>query len=317
MPKEPGPEDTLFDFRFEGLEFSDHQKHMLKPVAERLKDVVYPKSIQSRVRDKKSLKRRNKWATKFQGHFMGKLAQKWSKRIRERGLDEGMKELEHEAGPTAKVTARPKSLASSMIQRAKKSAHDAEVRKKRKAEGKKKGENDETGKKAEGEKKGENGETGKKAKAAGGNSDEVVEDSPFKDKEVRVQGVDASIDTIGRTGTVTRVFLRNDVEFATIFETTNSKGRNQKIGSFVAPVRDLTLESEVSKVKPIQPILDFRTLREPRRVELGTMLLQHVDSQELLEPVRAGVQVEFMTIQAALFELEARFQDAKAALGRD
>ena len=334
LPKEPGPEDTLFDFRFEGLEFSDHQKHMLKPVAERLKDVVYPKSIQSRVRDKKSLKRRNKWATKFQGHFMGKLAQKWSKRIRERGLDEGMKELEHEAGPTAKVTARPKSLASSMIQRAKKSAHDAEVRKKRKAEGKKKGENDETGKKAEGEKKGENDETGKKRKAEGekkgendetgkkakvdgGNRDEVVENSPLKDKEVRVQGDDASIDIVGRKGTVTRVFLRNDVEFATIFETTNSKGRNQKIGSFVAPVRDLTLESEVSKVKPIQPILDFRTLREPRRVELGTMLLQHVDSQELLEPVRAGVQVEFMTIQAALFELEARFQDAKAALGRD
>jgi len=129
---------------------------------------------------------------------------------------------------------------------------------------------------------------------------------------VRVDGDDASVDTIGRKGTVTRVFERNDVEFATIFETVG-----KKVGSFIAPVRDLKLESEVSKVKPIQPILDFRTLREPRRIELGTQLLQHVDSPDLLEPVKAGTQVEFMTIQAALFELEARFQDAKAAFLRD
>ena len=117
-----------------------------------------------------------------------------------------MRELEKEAGPTAKVANKPKSLASSMIQKAKKYTKDKEVRKKRKAEGGNKGE------KGEKDEKGENGEKGEK----------------------------------------------------------DEKG------------------------------------------EKGTQLLQHVDSPELLEPVKAGTQVEFMTIQAALFELEARFQDAKA-----
>ena len=314
LPNDPGPEDTLFDFRFEGLEFSDHQKHMLKSVDQRLKEVVYPKSIQGRVREKKSLKRRNRWASKFQGHFMGKLAQKWSKRLKDLGLEAGMEELKKAAGPTAKVANKPKSLASSMLARAQRSAKDKQVRKKRKADDKgDKGDKGDKDDKDDKDDKGDkDGEKSKKAKTDGGNKDRVIEDSPFKDKEVRVDGDDASVDTIGRKGTVTRVFERNDVEFATIFETVG-----KKVGSFIAPVRDLKLESEVSKVKPIQPILDFRTLREPRRIELGTQLLQHVDSPDLLEPVKAGTQVEFMTIQAALFELEARFQDAKAAFLRD
>ena len=302
LPQAPDEDiDTVFDIRFQDLDLSEHQKHMLKPVDERLKDSVYPKSVQSRVRSKTTSKRRNRWASKFKGHFVGKMAQKWSKRIKERGLKAGMQELTREAGPTAKVAQKPvaKSLAASLIKAAARTRREKQARKRaRKEQGEDKGEK----KRAKGDdKKGDD----KKDKG-----DTVVENSPLKDKEVRVQGEAASVDLSGRAGTVAKVFLKGGVEYATVFETRNG-GRS--VVAFVAPSDVLVLEADCPKVQPISPVLDYRKLHTGRRVELGRQMLQHSEVGGELENIEKGKTVEFMTIQAAIFELEARFQDAKAA----
>ena len=106
-----------------------------------------------------------------------------------------------------------------------------------------------------------------------------------------VTGEGAAIDIIGRVGTVTHVFLRNEVEYATLFE----ERAGGKAGSFVAPSAHLQLETEVVQAELKPATCDFRKLREPVLIEMGQRLLIHAQD---LEPMVKGQTTEFMTLSA-------------------
>ena len=127
------------------------------------------------------------------------------------------------------------------------------------------------------------------------------------DKEGRVTGKGGAVDIIGRVGTVTHVFLRNEVEYATLFE----ERAGGKAGSFVAPSAHLQLETEVVQAELKPATCDFRKLREPVLIEMGQRLLIHAQD---LEPMVNGQTTEFMTLTAGLIELEARFADPKVII---
>ena len=112
LPAEPESMEPIFELALSSLELTDHQKLMLEPPESRLKNLVFPKSIRDRATVKRSCKRRNKWATKFEGLFHGKSAKKWAKRLRAGGREE----LKAEARGTAKARARPASKAEAKKQ---------------------------------------------------------------------------------------------------------------------------------------------------------------------------------------------------------
>ena len=70
QPQEDDPEP--FEISMKDLELSERQKVMLLPVDERIKMLVYPKSIQARAlsQNKMRNKRKSRWAAKLQGHFL-------------------------------------------------------------------------------------------------------------------------------------------------------------------------------------------------------------------------------------------------------
>ena len=209
VPQEPGPEDALFDFRFQDLDMSEHQKLMLQPIEKRIESVIYPAGIQARVRSHVKCQRRNRWASKFKGYSLGKSAKKWADRIKQLGLEKAKAELEKELGPTAKVAATTqataKALALQMFKKMKlRQASSKRVKgwRKKKTEGakgtdgEKKDEEDTEGK--EGTKKDTQGTEKKVTK------DVEVPDSPWMGKAARVQGEGAAPDLLGRVGVVTR-----------------------------------------------------------------------------------------------------------------
>ena len=58
LPEEPGADDVVIDCELASLDFTEHQKLMLKPVEERLADIVAPGSIASRVTKLRSTSRK-------------------------------------------------------------------------------------------------------------------------------------------------------------------------------------------------------------------------------------------------------------------
>ena len=108
IPEEPEPDEPIFDVPIQSLALSEHQKHMLKSPEERVSELVFPASITSRVKAKRKLRRRNKWASKFQGHFLGKSARKWAERLKDKG---GRETLTSEARGQAKVSIKAEAKA--------------------------------------------------------------------------------------------------------------------------------------------------------------------------------------------------------------
>lgn len=61
------------------LELTDEQRDMLRPPEERIKEIQFPRALQDRVKMRRAMHRKNKWASKFRGQFAGKLQAKWNK----------------------------------------------------------------------------------------------------------------------------------------------------------------------------------------------------------------------------------------------
>jgi len=102
-------EDT-FDFAFQGLELTEHQKLMLLPPDKRIKQLVYPEAVKNRVNLVKSRQRKNQWGAKFGKFFAGRAALRWQ----EKASKHGRAKLEQEHAPKAKVSTKnvDKKLAS-------------------------------------------------------------------------------------------------------------------------------------------------------------------------------------------------------------
>ena len=70
VPEEPDELDAVFDFEIQLLDLTEHQKLMLEPVEQRMKN------IGARVAQHRSRARKSRWRSKLQSHFAGKSAQK-------------------------------------------------------------------------------------------------------------------------------------------------------------------------------------------------------------------------------------------------
>ena len=75
---------------------------MLKPPEMRIKSRVYPEFVQNRVRQQKSSKTKNMWASKLAGIFNGK----WNKRWREKFEQHGRTKVLEDLQPKGKVRPR-------------------------------------------------------------------------------------------------------------------------------------------------------------------------------------------------------------------
>ena len=84
---------------------------------------------------------------------------------------------------------------------------------------------------------------------------------------------------------------------------------NKSACSFVAPTSLLVEEAEQTWTKIAPMVIDKRSYRQARRLEVGKQLLAHADPGTTLELMVHGQTTEFMTMQAALYEIEARFPE--------
>ena len=75
-------EDVVLDFSEEALELTEHQRAMLKPADERIKELVFPKSIADRARVKRKNRHKNRWSSKLSTFCTGKISRKWRERLR-------------------------------------------------------------------------------------------------------------------------------------------------------------------------------------------------------------------------------------------
>ena len=102
IPVEPrDPDEPIFEMAVSHLTLTEHQKEMLKPPEERIRELKFPKSLQDRAKRHRRGKRKNKWATKFKQHLGGFSSNKWKNRLDED--ENGREELEKLARGVAKV----------------------------------------------------------------------------------------------------------------------------------------------------------------------------------------------------------------------
>ncbi len=82
LPEEPeNDEDMLIiDVNGEILELTDHQRAMLKPPEERMRELVFPSSLAHRRAQKRKGHRTSRWARKFSERWTAKLQRKWKRR---------------------------------------------------------------------------------------------------------------------------------------------------------------------------------------------------------------------------------------------
>ena len=85
LPQEPQDEDEgiVLETSLDDIGLIKHQQLMLMPVDMRISELMYPASIQARAREVHNrVQRKSRWAGKLQGHFRGKLGQKWAAKIK-------------------------------------------------------------------------------------------------------------------------------------------------------------------------------------------------------------------------------------------
>ena len=270
LPAEPEAEEPLFDMVFQDLNLTEHQKAMLKPPEERMKEVVFPKSIRDRATSRRKNTRKCKWASKFRGLFTGKSTRKWADR-----LAKGDREaLESEAQGTARVKqpAAPKrALGTSLLQRCranlKKQSSDRrdEKRRSRKPEPQ---------------------------------ATEACTESPWHKQEVRVvaEGLHE-----GKHGKVQDVRLYSGSEPPRYrLQVADQSAKGSKVCQILVDSTEVVLK-DPNWVQPKPFKLDYRGLHPARREVLARDLA--ITNVEL---IKKGDTLELGTVHAMLVELEER-----------
>ena len=181
------------DASFKDLELTQAQKLMLLPVEMRIKELMYPKSIENRIKalaKKTSVHRKNKRAAKLGGHVLGTTGRKWARKIKSMGAVDGIKEIRSKQTSTVAPLNGYQPIGEKCNQ----------VRvKKTMVKGRGKG---------RGRGNSEGGKAKKEAKAIEQGEDlEELMENEWLHKEVRVVDEEAGAQYLGHFGTVVRVFL--------------------------------------------------------------------------------------------------------------
>ena len=121
LPEDPAEDEPIFALGLDSLELTDEQKAMLQPPETRIRELLFPASIQARARKRRISKKTSKWAEKFRGVFSGKFHAKWAKRTRAQN--------EEKARGIAKAKAKKVvSFASSLVEKIKKKQKEKAAR---------------------------------------------------------------------------------------------------------------------------------------------------------------------------------------------
>ena len=277
-------EDT-FDFAFQGLELTEHQKLMLLPPDKRIKQLVYPEAVKNRVMLKKSGKRKNQWGAKFGKFFAGRAALRWQ----EKASKHGRAKLEQEHAPKAKVSTKnvDKKLAS--IRKGKgKSAESGPTGDKGVIETA-----DKTA--AENAAKSKYDDNKRRRNTKEGAREEEGPEHEWLKKNVRVV---AECEDEGRAGLVTNVYRYNNGDADEHLKCNILS----ECGVFCTSIEHLE-EDVFGKPKPIDFKLDYRRIKAPKRAAIRHTL---EGTDENLEMIKAGTMIEQSTVAAILTEMELR-----------
>ena len=268
---EPEDEDSelMLDFATEKLELTEHQKAMLSPPENRIKQIQYPAAIKRRAHFISKF-RKNRWAAKFKSHFLGKAAVAWREKIAKHGKNK----FHESVAATAKT--KFKALPKTKARRSFKAAV----------------EEPETLSEAIEEDKKETRKRGRKTQTR-----EKLDEHEFLKKQVRVVGECAEE---GRCGEVT------EISKATSTDEHYTCHIISENGVFSVRVEYLELvDSHKAFSEPAPFKIDLRTFKAPQRRALKHSLESSNDS---LEKVVRNQTLEQSTMAAIVAEIEMRLR---------
>ena len=279
LPAEPSAEDPLFAIMFGNLELSEHQQAMLETPESRIAKLVFPRSIRDRATLKRKQKRKSKWAEKFRGVFLGKSSKKWAQRL---GAGE---DLQAEARGTAKARPRPASAEAAskkktMVGKWLAKAHE-------KARGKKAATRMEADRRCNDKKRGRE-ET------------EPCEESPWHDRAVRVLKENCYEGLTGVVTSVTKHKTEPTEPEQYRLQVLSSEGEGK--GKMMLLEDDEVVLEDPKWAKPKPMHLDYRTSEiKARRSALADTL-----AIGAVEKVVPGTLLELGTVAAAMAEVAER-----------
>ena len=276
IPRASLDKEVVIEISLGDLALTEHQKAMLAPPEHRIREIVFPKSLQDRVSAKRRSKRKNRWSQKFRGLFSGKSAQKWARRLASEG---GREALNSEATGIAKVKQVAKSMGASLMRKvAEKIKADKRTRKE--------------AKKTEKAKKPKNQEI------------EPCPDSPWLTQTVRVVGECLFEGRRGEVRAVTKYVGSEPPEYRLQVNDKDSKG----LTSFLVDSSEVVTENpDWVQAKPFK--LDYRGLNKRRREEFAFQL-----AITNTESVVENETLELGTVHALLAEIQTRVGVAENTL---
>ena len=234
-------------------------------------------------------KRKNKWASKLAGHFLGKTGKKWAEKLKKLGREAGIQAIRSKQKPTVPPPKNAKKRTEHRGNRLKTSLKTVK---------KKIGKNKTTKAKPE-PKPIENAEIA-----------EELKDHELLNKEVRVFSEEASPQYLGRVGTVYKTLLikpQGEAEYVRLLVAENTGSGELKVGGLFAIkaefCQDRKSEPHGFKIKPMA--FDFRSLKGFRKTQIQDEL-EAVSHPENLELIEKDKLIELMTIKAALREKSLR-----------
>jgi len=287
LPEQPEPDDLVFELDdFNDLQLSDHQKIMLLPVDARISQVIYPNSIQARVAASKVTSKRarkSQWIGKFKGHYMGKLATKWTMKANKTlGIKSGVAEIMKGMGPLVIIKKK-----------------NSKLKQKQAKKGKQEGD---TGNNS----KGFNQFKAKPTCASQLRTVEAVKDHPDMNKHVRVHSEGAGARLYARAGLVTSVFQVKEptgeqwLKYVVMEDGT-------KANQFHIDSKYCRESSLCGKTKPLGAALDWRQVRGAK-LESIIAILGAKTAPDNLEKVVENQMIEHSTLNAGLVEINERLQ---------
>jgi hypothetical protein len=226
--------------------------------------------------------RKNKWASKFQGHFTGKISSKWRQRIKKLGrgnVTAVIKSLKAEQQPTVQLKGDAKPP---------KRQYKANVK-------------------------------GKPKDTTPVQVFKDLKEHPLLFKDIRVINEEAG-SFLGRTGKVVRaievkkVAQEPDVILVVVEDLDTAKGPDDDAKNVFSVKAEYCQDRMDETLKPILPMsLDFRAFRGPMRDRIITAQDCWIHPGNP-EPIKSGEMIEHSTIRAALLEKEERFKMPQAML---
>ena len=242
---------------------------------------MYPASIQARVQaiSKEGIVKKNKWARKFKGHFMGKLTAKWKLKVNKAtGIKNSVKDVMGKMGPVVYIKKKRRGNTRPRLKKAG-PALGSKYKPRAKPSG-----------------------------ASQLKREDRIEHHVDLKKAVMVTREAAGELLQGRRGTVTSVFKVIEADGRDWLKH-NIIEDGPKASQFFADASFCEDISLVGTTSPASIQIDWRQLRGDR-LESVINLLGARTAPANLELVLPGTLIEHSTVKAGLIELQERFQMA-------